>query len=223
MVTVSDLHVTYGRGADHVPAVRGVSFTVPDGSFYTLLGPSGCGKTSTLRAIAGLERPSAGEIVIGNDVVFSSKASITVPPHRRDIGMVFQSYAIWPHMTVLENVRFPLEKGRRRLPKQQAKQMAMRALDMVQLGHLAERPATLLSGGQQQRVALARAVALEPKVLLLDEPLSNLDAKLRVEMRRDVKELVGRLGITTVYVTHDQVEALSMSDQIGRASCRERV
>jgi iron(III) transport system ATP-binding protein len=165
-----------------------------------------------LRAIAGLERPTKGTILIDNETVFSSDARIVMPPYKRDIGMVFQSYAIWPHMSVLDNVLFPLVKGRHHLPKKQAAERARHALDLVQLGELGGRPATQLSGGQQQRVALARALALEPKVLLLDEPLSNLDAKLRNEMRQELKELVARLHITTVYVTHDQVEALSMSD-----------
>jgi iron(III) transport system ATP-binding protein len=214
MIQVSDLHVTYVSPEGAVPAVRGVSFAVQDGSFHTLLGPSGCGKTSTLRAIAGLERPIRGEIRIGDDTVYSSAAGVTVPPHKRDIGMVFQSYAIWPHMSVIDNVVFPLVKGRHRLPKSQAVERAMHALGLVQLADLARRPATQLSGGQQQRVALARALALEPKVLLLDEPLSNLDAKLRNEMRQELKDLVSRLQITTVYVTHDQVEALSMSDRL---------
>jgi iron(III) transport system ATP-binding protein len=214
VIQVSDLHVTYASPEGAVPAVRGVSFAVQDGSFHTLLGPSGCGKTSTLRAIAGLERPIRGEIRIGNETVYSSAAGIAVPPHKRNIGMVFQSYAIWPHMSVIDNLVFPLVKGRHHLPKSQAVERAMHALGLVQLADLARRPATQVSGGQQQRVALARALALEPKVLLLDEPLSNLDAKLRNEMRQELKDLVSRLQITTVYVTHDQVEALSMSDRL---------
>ena len=214
MLTIKDLHMIYQGDRGPVHAVRGVSFTVEEGAFYTLLGPSGCGKTSTLRSVAGLERPESGAITIGSDVVYSSAQRVLLPSHKRDIGMVFQSYAIWPHMTVYDNVAFPLVHGRHKLGKNAVKQKVMGALELVQLGHLADRPAPQLSGGQQQRVALARALAHEPKVLLLDEPLSNLDAKLREEMRQELKELVGRLHTTTLYVTHDQVEALAMSDRL---------
>jgi iron(III) transport system ATP-binding protein len=158
--------------------------------------------------------PEAGEIVLGDKLVFSRSADIVVPAHRRDIGMVFQSYAIWPHMSVFENVAFPLLHGRRRASRTAVNDRVMKALHLVQLAGLENRPAPFLSGGQQQRVALARAIVDEPKVLLLDEPLSNLDAKLREEMRFELRELVLRLNITTLYVTHDQIEALSMSDRI---------
>lgn len=199
-------------GAFH--AVRGVSFTVETGEFFTLLGPSGCGKTTTLQCIAGLESPDAGEIVMDHIVMFSSRRGIDVAAYRRNLGMVFQSYAIWPHMTVYENVAFPLVYGYRRAAARDVKQRVMRALSLVKLEALADRPAPFLSGGQQQRVALARALVHEPPLLLFDEPLSNLDAKLRDEMRIELRQLTESLGMTTIYVTHDQVEALAMSDLI---------
>jgi iron(III) transport system ATP-binding protein len=216
MLEVRDLYLSYksegSTGA--VPAVKGVSFRLSKGEFYSLLGPSGCGKTSTLRSVAGLETPDSGEIFIGDELVYSSTNKIAVPPNRRNCGIVFQSYAIWPHMSVLENVSLPLSHGRRRVPKALARERAANALSLVQLEHLAERPAPYLSGGQQQRVALARALALEPQLLLLDEPLSNLDARLREELRAEMKELVLRTAVTTLYVTHDQLESLAMSDRL---------
>jgi iron(III) transport system ATP-binding protein len=194
--------------------VRGVSLKVEPGQFYTLLGPSGCGKTTTLRAVAGLEAPQQGEIVIGDTSVFSSSRRISVAPYKRNIGMVFQSYAIWPHMTVFENIAFPLKQGGDRYSRSVIREKVSKALSLVQLGGLEDRPAPFLSGGQQQRLALARALVKEPRVLLLDEPLSNLDAKLREETRTELRDLVKRLGITTLYVTHDQLEALTMSDVV---------
>jgi iron(III) transport system ATP-binding protein len=194
--------------------VCGVTFSVKPGEFYTLLGASGCGKTTVLRCLAGLEFPDRGHIAIGSRVVFSSAERLAEPPYRRDIGMVFQSYAIWPHLNVFDNVAFPLVSGRHRLPRQQVHERTMRALSLVHLEELAYRPAPFLSGGQQQRVALARALVAEPALLLLDEPLSNLDAKLRAEMRLELKSLVKTLGVTTLYVTHDQTEALTMSDRV---------
>ena len=214
MLTVRDLQKNFVADKGSVRAVDGVSFNVPAGEFYTLLGPSGCGKTTTLQCIAGLEMPDAGEIILDDKLVFSHNANKVVPAHRRDIGMVFQSYAIWPHMTVFENVAFPLLHGRRRVSRGSVKDRVTKALQLVQLAGLENRPAPFLSGGQQQRVALARAIVDEPKVLLLDEPLSNLDAKLREEMRFELRDLVLRLHTTTLYVTHDQIEALSMSDRI---------
>jgi iron(III) transport system ATP-binding protein len=193
-------------------AVDGVSLAVPDGRLLTLLGPSGCGKTTTLRMIAGLEANDAGRITIGDRVVSDAGAGIFVPPERRDIGMVFQSYAIWPHMTVFANVAYPLEVRRR--PAPEVRERVLGTLKLVQMEHLAERPATLLSGGQQQRVAIARALVFQPRVLLMDEPLSNLDAQLREQMRLELRALQQRLGITTVYVTHDQEEAMVLSDEI---------
>jgi iron(III) transport system ATP-binding protein len=189
-----------------------VGFEVPEGRFFTLLGPSGCGKTTTLRCIAGLEQPDEGEIELGGVVLFSSRRRIVVPPNRRDIGMVFQSYAIWPHMTVYDNAAFPLRYGRVRLTEAEVRRRVYDVLVTVRLAGLERRPATRLSGGQQQRLALARALVREPKLLLLDEPLSNLDAKLREQMRLELRSLQRELRITTLYVTHDQVEALAMSN-----------
>jgi iron(III) transport system ATP-binding protein len=196
------------------PALKGVSFTVNEGEFFTLLGPSGCGKTTTLQCIAGLEEPDSGTIAINGRTVFSAADGISVAANRRGLGMVFQSYAIWPHMTVYDNVAFPLVHGGTRRPAADVRKRVINALEMVELGHLASRPAPLLSGGQQQRVALARAMVHEPMLLLLDEPLSNLDARLRDAMRSELRNLVKRLGTTTIFVTHDQVEALGMSDRI---------
>jgi iron(III) transport system ATP-binding protein len=214
LISVSGLVKRYEGRDVRRAAVTGLDFDIPAGKLFTLLGPSGCGKTTTLRMIAGLERPSAGRITIGGTVVYDGEAGIFVPANRRPIGMVFQSYAIWPHMTVLENVAFPLTVGEHRMPRGEAQARAMRSLEMVGLGELAKRPATMLSGGQQQRVALARALVREPQVLLLDEPLSNLDAQLRERMRAEIRAVQQELGITAVYVTHDQSEALAISDLI---------
>src|SRR5262245_31905787 len=195
-----------------VRAVDAVSLSIPDGRLVTLLGPSGCGKTTTLRMIAGLELNDDGRITIGDRVVSDPAAGLFVPPERREIGMVFQSYAIWPHMTVFANVAYPLEVRRR--PSAEVRTRVAAALRLMGMEPLAERPATALSGGQQQRVAIARALVFEPRVLLMDEPLSNLDAQLREQMRVEVRALQQRLGITTVYVTHDQEEAMVLSDEI---------
>ncbi len=195
-----------------VRAVDGVSLAVADGRLLTLLGPSGCGKTTTLRMVAGLEQNDGGRIVIGDRVVSDPVAGVFVAPERREIGMVFQSYAIWPHMTVFANVAYPLEVRHR--PSAEVRERVAGALQLMEMAHLAERPATALSGGQQQRVAIARALVFQPRVLLMDEPLSNLDAKLREQMRVDLRALQQRLGITTIYVTHDQEEAMVLSDEI---------
>ncbi len=187
-------------------AVNDVSLTIPAGSLFFLLGPSGCGKTTLLRMIAGFTFPTAGRILFdGNDIS-------TVPPHRRDTGMVFQSYALWPHMTVADNVAFGLQV--RKIPKPERDQRITEALKMVQMEAYKDRRPNQLSGGQQQRIALARALAIRPKCLLLDEPLSNLDAKLRLEMRSEIRRIVKQVGTTAIYVTHDQKEALSMADAI---------
>jgi iron(III) transport system ATP-binding protein len=216
MLSVRGLSTDYAtaRGAPFA-AIESLAFEVPQGKFFTLLGPSGCGKTTTLRSIAGLERPREGEIVVDSTVVFSSAARVFVPANRRGFGMVFQSYAIWPHMNVYDNVAFPLVAGRARLPAADVRARVLRVLDTVALGDVAQRESTRLSGGQQQRLALARALVLEPKLLLLDEPLSSLDAKLRERMRFELKRLQRELRITTVYVTHDQSEALALSHAIG--------
>ena len=214
MIKIQNLHVYYQTDSGRVHAVRGISLEVKSAQFYTLLGPSGCGKTTTLRAVAGLETAEEGEIFVGDDLVFSSTRGIAVPPYKRDIGMVFQSYAIWPHLNVFENVAFPLREMKRRHSQQEIREKVANALALVRLEGLADRPAPFLSGGQQQRLALARALVREPRVLLLDEPLSNLDAKLREETRFELRELVKRLKITTLYVTHDQLEALTMSDVV---------
>jgi iron(III) transport system ATP-binding protein len=194
-------------------AVDDVSFEVETGKLLTLLGPSGCGKTTTLRSIAGLEEPDAGEIQLGSSVVFSRSRGVSLPSNRRRVGMVFQSYAIWPHMTVFQNVAYPLEGSG--VSRNEVRKRVARVLGLVGLEALMERPAPFLSGGQQQRVALARALVAEPEVLLLDEPLSNLDAKLREQMRIELRAVQPRVGLTAVYVTHDQTEALAISDVIG--------
>ena len=195
--------------------VLGVSFDISEGELFTLLGPSGCGKTTTLRAIAGLETPDTGRILIGGTEMFNSGSGKNVALYDRDIGMVFQSYAIWPHMTVFENAAYPLRVSRaRHYAQADIEKKTMSVLDMVGLGAFAKRPATQLSGGQQQRLALARAFTREPRLLLLDEPLSNLDAQLREQMRVELKRLQQETGVTAVYVTHDQTEALAISDRI---------
>ncbi|HTY66547.1 MAG TPA: ABC transporter ATP-binding protein [Alphaproteobacteria bacterium] len=212
MLRVDSLTKIYGNGSTEAGGVRGASFGAGAGEFLTLLGPSGCGKTTSLRCIAGLEEPSGGEIEINGRVVYSGARHIRVPTAARDVAMVFQSYAIWPHMTVYENVAFPLEA--RRLGNAEIRRRVESVLAMVGLSGMADRPAPFLSGGQQQRVALARAVIKDAPVLLLDEPLSNLDAKLREEMRAELRDLQRRIGTTAVYVTHDQEEALALSDRI---------
>ena len=205
---VEGLAVRYGP----IAAVEGVDLRVSQGEHLTLLGPSGCGKTTTLRAIAGLERPSAGWIALEGAPVFDAAQGLDTPPEKRGFSMVFQSYAIWPHMTVSENVGFGFRA--RGIARETARPAVERALSLVDLADYADRPASQLSGGQQQRVALARAIAYETKVVLLDEPLSNLDAQLRLAMRGELGELRRRLGFTAIYVTHDQEEAFALSDRI---------
>jgi iron(III) transport system ATP-binding protein len=211
VITVIDLQKSFAGARGEVRALRGVSFQVSKGELFTLLGPSGCGKTTTLRCIAGLEQPLAGEILIDGQAVFSAASGTFIPPERRNIGMVFQSYAIWPHMTVYQNVAYPLAND---LSRAQTAERVGHVLGRLGLGSLADRLAPDLSGGQQQRVALARALIAQPQVLLLDEPLSNLDAKLREQMRFELKALQESFDITTVYVTHDQEEAMALSDRI---------
>lgn len=195
------------------PAIDGVSFTVPAGEIVVLLGPSGCGKTTTLRCVAGLEHPTDGEIAISGRVVSSPSRGVLVPPRARDLGMVFQSYAVWPHMTVRQNVVYPLKH--RKISRTDAKRMVEEALALVGLSEYADRPVVALSGGQMQRVALARSMVYRPQLLLLDEPLSNLDAKLRLRLRDDLRVILKQTGMTALYVTHDQAEAVVLGDRIG--------
>ncbi|MBX7449267.1 ABC transporter ATP-binding protein [Mycolicibacterium sp. 3033] len=214
-VTVQNLQLAYGG----VAAITGLDLTIPDGQSVVLLGQSGCGKTSTMRCVAGLETPTGGTISIGDRVVFDGGTGRVVPVHKRNVGMVFQSYAVWPHKTVLENVTFPLKmKG---VPRTKRRAEALAVLELVGLAHLADRGASRLSGGQMQRVALARSMAMSPSVLLLDEPLSNLDARLRDDLRIELRRIQTERGLTSLYVTHDQQEALALADQIAimQAGC----
>jgi iron(III) transport system ATP-binding protein len=207
-VTVRNLAKTFGDNS----VLRDVTFTIKDGEFFTLLGASGCGKSTTLNCIAGLEQPTQGSITVGGKPFVDISAGVFLPPEERNLGMVFQSYALWPHMTIAKNLALPLNI--RKVPKERQKTLIHDALDKVGLAELSGRYPHQLSGGQQQRVALARALVYSPTVLLLDEPLSNLDAKLREQARAWLKRLQEELGITTVYVTHDQEEALALSDRI---------
>lgn len=195
-----------------VTAVNDFNIDIADGEFISFLGPSGCGKTTTLRMVAGFERATEGEIIIGDEVVSSSEKGIFVPPEKRGVGMVFQSYAVWPHMNVIDNVGYPLKI--QNVPKEERMARVMEMLELVHLKEYAHRLPSELSGGQQQRVALARALVARPSLLLLDEPLSNLDAKLRESMRFEISQIQKKLGITVIYVTHDQSEAMTMSDRI---------
>ncbi|MBN1661833.1 MAG: ABC transporter ATP-binding protein [Anaerolineae bacterium] len=207
-ITIKNLTKKFGE----VTAVNDLSLTINPGAFLTLLGPSGCGKTTLLRCIAGLEDPDAGEIYIGDSLVFSHARGISLPPGQRNLGLVFQNYALWPHMTVYKNMTFALEV--QKLPKQEMDKRVKESLAEVQMDGFEDRYPREMSGGQQQRIALARMLAYRPKVFLMDEPLSNLDARLRMDMRAEIKHLHRVAGATTVYVTHDQVEALTMSTDI---------
>ena len=207
---VRDLRKDFSVGR---PAVDGVSFALPAGEIVVLLGPSGCGKTTTLRCIAGLEHPTAGEISIVGKMVSQPERGILVPPRARNIGMVFQSYAVWPHMTVRQNVAYPLKH--RKAVGEDAGKKVMGALELVGLAEYADRPVVSLSGGQMQRVALARSIVYRPQLLLLDEPLSNLDAQLRLRLRDDLRRILKQAGMTALYVTHDQAEAVALGDRIG--------
>ncbi len=195
------------------PAVDDVSFRAAAGEIVVLLGPSGCGKTTTLRCVAGLETPTSGEISIGHEAVSVPARGVLVPPRLRNIGMVFQSYAVWPHMTVRQNVSYPLRQ--RKVPRAEAGKKVDDVLELVGLSEYAERPVVALSGGQMQRVALARSLVYQPQLLLLDEPLSNLDAKLRLRLRDDLRRIIKQAGVTALYVTHDQAEAVVLGDRIG--------
>ena len=214
MISIKNLLKIFNSGGDSVRAVDAVTIEVAEQEFFVLLGLSGSGKTTLLRCVAGLERPDGGEIAIGNTLVSSAARNFFLGPEERGLGMVFQSYAVWPHMTVYQNVAFPLVNGPRKYSTHDVKKRVLNALELVQLGGLADRPAPFLSGGQQQRVALARALAVEPKVLLMDEPLSNLDARLREEVRDEIKNLSRKFGIAVLYVTHDQVEAMALADRV---------
>jgi iron(III) transport system ATP-binding protein len=214
VISIKALRKSFVAQHGTVKALQGIDLEVGEGEFCVLLGPSGCGKTTTLRCVAGLERPDDGEIAIGGTVVSSPARRIYVATEKRDIGMVFQSYAIWPHMSVYQNVAFPLTQGQRRVARSLVAERVRHALRLVRLEELVDRPATDLSGGQQQRVAMARALVTEPKILLMDEPLSNLDARLREQMRVELKKITRSIGVTTLYVTHDQAEALSLGDKV---------
>ncbi|MGW5385397.1 ABC transporter ATP-binding protein [Nocardia sp. NPDC003963] len=207
-VRIDDLSLTFGE----FTAVKHLDLHIRDGESLVLLGQSGCGKTSTMRCVAGLEDPSGGTITIGGTTVFDAGKKVNFAPNKRNVGLVFQSYAVWPHMTVLDNVAFPLRMKKR--PKAEVRAKALENLELVGLAHLATRGASMLSGGQMQRVALARSLAMEPSVLLLDEPLSNLDARLREDLRVELRRLQVELGLTCIYVTHDQGEALALADRI---------
>ncbi|SEA38069.1 iron(III) transport system ATP-binding protein [Desulfuromusa kysingii] len=211
-IRIKDLTRTYYSEGKQIKALDHVDLTIPANKIFTLLGPSGCGKTTLLRCIVGLETPDDGDIYIGDDLVFSKDKGLFIPPENRGLGMVFQTYAIWPHMNVFDNVAYPLQTNR--TPKDKIRQQVVKALKFVQLDGFENRPATKLSGGQQQRVALARALVAEPKVILFDEPLSNLDAKLREETRKELRSFLTELKITAIYVTHDRIEALALSDLI---------
>ena len=214
MISIRQLQKSFPAQQGRVDALKGIDLEVSEGDFCVLLGPSGCGKTTTLRCVAGLERPDGGEIEISGRLVNSPRSRIFVPAEKRQIGMVFQSYAIWPHMNVFQNVAFPLTQGQKRVSKSSVGERVRAALKRVQLDGLEDRPATDLSGGQQQRVAMARAIVTDSKVLLMDEPLSNLDARLREQMRVELRKITKSIGVTTLYVTHDQAEALSLGDKV---------
>jgi len=207
-IRIKNLYKRYGK----VIAVDHLSLEVDSGDFVVLLGPSGCGKTTLLRCIAGLEEPEEGEIIINGKVVFSSSKGISLPPGKRRLGMVFQSYALWPHMTVYENVVYGLKINK--MPPEKIRQRAEEVLNAVSMQNLGNRYPSELSGGQQQRVALARLIATDPPIFLMDEPLSNLDARLRMDMRAEIKRLQYEKGSTTLYVTHDQIEALTMATKV---------
>ena len=212
MLTVTNLAKSFVTADGAVKAIDGASFSIAPAQCYVLLGPSGCGKTTILRCVAGLEQAEQGSIAIGGRMV--SDPDVFVPVHERSIGMVFQSYAIWPHLDVFDNVAYPLEVERPRVARAEIEKRVMDVLTLVGMQAMARRPATRLSGGQQQRVALARAIVRRPSLLLLDEPLSNLDARLRDSMRRELATLIRQIGITALFVTHDQVEALSLADRV---------
>lgn len=221
MISISQLHKEFTVTDGKVTALSKLDLEVDRGEFFVIVGASGSGKTTLLRAVAGLEKPDSGTIKIDDRTVYSSQPPVWVPPQDRGFGMVFQSYAVWPHLTVFENVALPLREGAQKIPRGEVRARVQQALAMVQLEEQIDRPATLLSGGQQQRVALARAIAVNPSVLLMDEPLSNLDARLREEVRGKIRELAKQLQATVLYVTHDQIEAMAVADKIAMMSFGE--
>lgn len=214
MISICRLQKRFTVSDGIVAAIRSLDLEVAEGELFVIIGASGSGKTTLLRCIAGLEVPDGGAITIGGKTVSSDQPPVWVPPQQRGLGMVFQSYAVWPHLTVSENIALPLAEGSQRIPKHEVANRVKEALRLVQLEEQADRPATLLSGGQQQRVALARAIAVSSKLLLMDEPLSNLDARLREDVRGRIRDLAKQLHSTMLYVTHDQVEAMAIADKI---------
>ncbi len=221
MITIRELRKEFIVTDGKVAAIKRLDLDVDEGEFFVIVGASGSGKTTLLRCVAGLETPNGGEIRIADRTVFGDDPPVWVPPQDRNFGMVFQSYAVWPHLTVYDNVALPLREGAQKIPRDQIDHRVREALHMVQLDEQTSRPSTLLSGGQQQRVALARAIAVNPNVLLMDEPLSNLDARLREDVRGRIRDLAKQLGATVLYVTHDQVEAMAMADKIALMSLGE--
>jgi iron(III) transport system ATP-binding protein len=214
MISIRRLHKRFNVSEGSVAAVRALDLNVAEGELFVIVGASGSGKTTLLRCIAGLESPEAGEIRIAGEVVSSDSPPTWVPPQRRKLGMVFQSYAVWPHLTVFQNIALPLAEGAQRIKRKDIAHRVNEALHLVQLEEQADRPATLLSGGQQQRVALARAIAVNSRLVLMDEPLSNLDARLREEVRGKIRDVAKKIGSTVLYVTHDQIEAMAIADKI---------
>ena len=218
MISIRKLCKEFIVSEGRVAALKSLDLEVAEGDFFVIVGASGSGKTTLLRCVAGLETPDIGEIRIAGRPVYCDNPQIWIPPQERNFGMVFQSYAVWPHLTVFENVALPLREGAQKIPRKEVNDQVLKALRMVQLDEQKDRSATLLSGGQQQRVALARAIAVNPRVLLMDEPLSNLDARLREEVRGKIRGLAKQLGATVLYVTHDQIEAMAMADKIALMS-----
>ena len=218
MISIRKLGKEFTVTSGRVAALANLDLEVADGDFFVIVGASGSGKTTLLRCVAGLETPDGGEVYISGRPVYRDNPPIWIPPQERNLGMVFQSYAVWPHLTVFENVALPLREGAQKIPRREVDSRVRQSLRMVQLEEQADRSATLLSGGQQQRVALARAIAVNPRVLLMDEPLSNLDARLREEVRGKIRELAKQLGATVLYLTHDQIEAMAMADKIALMS-----
>jgi len=218
MISIRKLCKEFIVSDGKVAALKSLDLEVAEGEFFVIVGASGSGKTTLLRCVAGLETPDIGEIRIAERRVYCDNPRIWIPPQERNFGMVFQSYAVWPHLSVFENIALPLREGAQKIPRKEVNDRVLKALHMVQLDEQKDRSATLLSGGQQQRVALARAIAVNPRVLLMDEPLSNLDARLREEVRGKIRGLAKQLGATVLYVTHDQIEAMAMADKIALMS-----